>query len=159
MEALCVVNLAFSIAILVVLLQKSRKKEAEKPIILIDNSKISALNLKRANISIEELMSRARISGYFNLGDIDTAVFEPNGEISFLPSASRRRLSPKDFNFSPIREGLSRIIIYNGEFFDENLKLSGIKKDELEKLLEQRGSKPGEIFLATANEAGRVDFY
>ena len=159
MEIICILNLALSIAIIVILLEKFRKEGIKKPLILMENTKINEENMKTAKIDVEELMSFARLSGYFNIGDIDTAVLETNGEISFLPNPSRRRLNPKDFNFSPIREGLSRIVIYKGRIVEDNLVLSGIKKEELEKLIDRRGSKLGEIFLATANEAGRIDFY
>ena len=159
MEVLGVIIIAVQLVTIAILLQKRDKKRLQKPIILMENSKINTSAMNGAEISFEELMSRARLSGYFNLGDIDTAVLETNGEVSFLLKHSKRRLNPCDFNFSPVREGMSRIIISDGIINEKNLRLSGIRKEELFKLIEQRGSTLADILFATANEDGRVDFY
>ncbi|MBQ9531237.1 MAG: DUF421 domain-containing protein [Eubacterium sp.] len=162
MEILSLIISFLNFSILVFMLLKGDKKQNysdNKQVALIENSKINIENLKTSNINAEDLMSAARLSGYFNIGDIDTAILEKNGEISFLPKAMRRRLYPKDFNFAPLREGICRIIISQGRINYENLALSGIDETELKKLLEQRGNALDDIFLATANEAGRVDFF
>ena len=104
-------------------------------------------------------MGRAREAGYYNLGDIDTAILETSGKISFLPMPMKRQLNPKDFNFAPIREGICKTVIENGKINERNLNKSGITKQALFELLEQRGESPENILLATVNEAGRVDFF
>ncbi len=159
MDVLYVVLLTLITILLLFLLFNNSKKALKEPIILMENSKISIEGMKKAKISFEELMSRARLSGFFNIGDIDCAIMEKNGEISFLLNPSKRRLSPKDFNFSPFREGISRIIISQGTINEKNLALSGIDKNELFRLIEERGSKLECISFATANEAGRIDFF
>lgn len=162
MEIISVILSVLNFIILVFLLLKGEKKQipaVNEPIVIMENSKINIKAMEKADIKTEELMSFARLAGFYNLGDIDTAVMETNGKISFLPKAMRRRLYPKDFNFAPVREGLCRIIISNGRINSENLALSGIDEQALGKLLEQRGNTLEDIFLATANEAGRVDFF
>jgi len=162
MEIICAAFSLFNFILLLVLLFKKQligvfsKKNAK---VLMYNSSINIKALKNAGLSVDELMSRARIAGYFNLGDIDTAILEPCGEISFLAAPMKRSLNPRDFNFAPVREGLCRIIISDGRIIKENLFLSGISEEELFNLLSQRGSRLDDIFLATANEAGRVDFF
>jgi len=130
-----------------------------KPACLMKDGEINETALKKSRISVEELMSRAREQGIFNIGDIDTAILEPGGKISFLLMPMKRQLTPKDFNFAPIKEGLCYIVIKNGEINEKNLKKSGITKSALLELLEQRGQSAENIFLATVNEAGRVDFF
>ena len=156
-----IINILLAALIIIFLFKdknKNRNKE-ESPVILISDSTIIAKALESENISTEELMSRARKAGFFNLGDIDTAVLEPDGEISFLAVPIKRALNPADFNFAPVREGYSRIIIKNGSILKENLAFTGISEEALFNLLNQRGSRIQDIFLATANEAGRVDFF
>ena len=133
--------------------------KTNKPIALIREGQINESALKKAKMNLDELMSAARVAGFFNLGDIDTAILEPCGKISFLPMPMKRALNPKDFNFAPIREGVCRVIISNGNIIKENLQRSGISERAIEELLEQRGSSLGDILLATANDAGRVDFF
>ena len=156
-----IINILLSALIIVFLFKdknKKRRKKGKTAVIMTDST-INAKILESENISAEELMSRARRAGFFNLGDIDTAVLEPDGEISFLAAPMKRALNPADFNFAPVREGFSRIIIQNGSVLKENLAFSGISEEALFNLLNQRGSRIQDIFLATANEAGRVDFF
>ena len=159
MEILYVIISAVNFVMLAFLLMQNRKKHPQKPIILMENSKLNNNEMEESGIGIEELVSYARAAGWFNIGDIDTAILETSGEISFLPKPMRRRLNPKDFNFAPEREGICRIIISHGEINKENLRASGIDEDAVNKLLEQRGSTLADILFATANEAGRVDFF
>ena len=160
MEIIYIVIASLLSAFLVVILQcLIRNFARNKPITLISNSKINAAAMKKAKIGIDELMSSARLAGYFNLGDIDTAVFEPCGKISFLPLPMKRALNPKDFNFAPVREGASKTVVLNGRIIAENIRNSGISEEDIIKLLNQRGAELKNIMLATVNEAGRVDFF
>ena len=160
MEFINTILNGFCLVLLVVLLMKTKAKTLpEKPIKLMNNSKINSAALKKAGISVDELMSSARCEGYFNLGDIDTAILEPNGKISFLPQPMKRALNPKDFNFAPVREGVCTTVIKDGVVLEENLKKSGVSREAFFNLLEQRGESVKDILIATVNEAGRVDFF
>jgi len=156
-----IINIALAVLIIVFLLKNNKTKGLEhgKPIVLMSNSIINGEGMKEANIGIDELMSLARCAGYFNLGDIDTAIMEPNGKTSFLPLPMKRQLNPKDFNFAPVREGLCRVIISDGRLIKDNLFISGISEESVFELLRQRGDRLQDIMTATVNEAGRVDFF
>ena len=62
---------------------KARKFINGTPIILINNSKISKSALKKAKIELDDLITAARSAGYFDLSQIQTAIIEENGKISF----------------------------------------------------------------------------
>ena len=145
--------------VLLLLSPLSKVFELKTPVVLMKEGKIYESALKGSKITYEMLMSEARSQGYFNLGDIDTAIMETSGKISFLPMPMKRNLNPKDFNFAPIREGLCKTVIENGEINEKNLRSSGITRNELKQLLEKRGETEKSILLATVNEAGRVDFF
>ena len=147
------------IVALVVMLSVRQRRKIEAPLILLSNSRIDEKALEKSGESIDSFMSKARLAGYFNLGDIDTAVMETNGEISFLPKPMKLPLNPKDFNFAPVREGLCKTIISDGRIIEKNLSASGISEEALLELLEKRGNRAQDILLATVNEAGRVDFF
>ncbi len=53
--------------------------------ILYDNGKLYRKNLIKSKLDLNEFLMQCRINGYFNLADIQTAILEPNGRISFLP--------------------------------------------------------------------------
>lgn len=138
--------------LLSIITQKSimaRKFIAGKPIIIMKDGKIIRKNLKKARIEVDDLLTSARGNGYFDLSDIDNAIMETTGKISFQPVAKKRQLNPKDFNFSPEKEGLFINVIMDGKIIEDNLSVAGITKKELENMLKAKGDKIENIMLAT----------
>jgi len=130
---------------------KARKIISGQPIILIERGKIIKKNLKKAKIEINDLLTSARTNGYFNLGDIDYAIMETTGKISFLPMPMKRQLNPKDFNFAPVREGLCINVILDGRIMENDLKNANMTKKELERQLKSQDKKIENILLATVD--------
>lgn len=128
---------------------KARKFISGKPIIIIERGKISKEGMRKARIEIDDLLTSARVNGYFNLSDIDYAIMETTGKISFQPVAQKRELNPKDFNFAPEREGLYINVIMDGHVIEDNLSVAGVTKKELENMLKAKGDKLEDIFLGT----------
>lgn len=128
---------------------KARKFISGKPIIIIERGKISKRGMRKARVELDDLLTSARVNGYFNLSDIDYAIMETTGKISFQPVAQKRQLNPKDFNFAPEREGLYINVIMDGHIIDDNLSVAGVTKKELDNMLKAKGDKLENIFLGT----------
>lgn len=64
----------------------------------------------------------------FDLKELQTAILEENGRISFLAKSEHRPVSPSDLNLSPHKERLLPTYIMDGKILYENLLHSG--KDE-----------------------------
>lgn len=128
---------------------RARKIISGKPIILMENGKIIRKNLKKARIEVDDLLSSARGNGYFNLSDIDFAIMETTGKISFQPTAKKRQLNPKDFNFAPEKEGLYINVIMDGRVIEDNLDAAGITRRELDIMLKSKGDRLENIMLGT----------
>lgn len=128
---------------------KARKFISGKPIIIIERGKISKEGMRKARVELDDLLTSARVNGYFNLSDIDYAIMETTGKISFQPVAQKRQLNPKDFNFAPEREGLYINVIMDGHIIDDNLSVAGVTKKELDNMLKAKGDKLENIFLGT----------
>lgn len=158
MDAVEVILLVVNIILLLALLAQTRKKRFKKTVIMREGEFTEGA-LERAQISIEELFSQARENGCFNLGDVDTAVLEESGKISFLLKPTCRRLTPKDFNFAPVRDGIPRVIVKNGEIIEEELEKAEIKREEIMTVLLSRGRRLENILLATVTESGRIDVF
>ena len=75
-----------------------------KPLVLYHNGELYRNHLKKAKIDVTEFLEQCRISGYFDLSKIQTAVLEGNGKISFLEKSSDRPLTPSDINLSPAQD-------------------------------------------------------
>ena len=73
-----------------------------EPVIIIEKGKISKDQLKKCKIDINDLLQDARESGYFNINEINYAIMEPSGKISFLSwlRVSAFEYKDKDFIFN-----------------------------------------------------------
>lgn len=109
------------------------------PIIIIEKGKIIEDNLKKIKFDINDLLEEARINGYFNIDEIEYAIMEANGRVSFLPKNSERMVKVKDLDLKVPYEGLCANLIIDGKIMKKHLKY--IKKDEswLLKKLKKRG--------------------
>ncbi|MCC8073800.1 MAG: DUF421 domain-containing protein [Clostridiales bacterium] len=127
----------------------ARKIISGKPIVLIEQGKISEKSLKKAKIDINDLLASARLNGYFNIADIDCAVMENTGKISFQPTALKRQLNPKDFSFAPEREGLCYNVIIDAKIMQSDLKNAKMTEKQLKNQLKSRGVDLNNVLLAT----------
>lgn len=130
---------------------RARKFISGQPIVLMENGKIIRKNLNKARVEINDLLASARGNGYFNLADIDFAIMETTGKISFAPVSGKRQLNPQDFNFTPQKDGLYINVIIDGKIMEEDLKKSGMTLDELKRQLKSQGKKIQDILLATVD--------
>lgn len=131
---------------------KARRFISGEAIIIMQNGKIIKKNMKKAKIDIDDLIASARANGYFNLADIDFAIMEITGNISFMPIPLKRALNPKDFNFAPQKENLSYDVVLDGKFVEKEIEKSKVSKNELKKMIENREIKLSEIALASIDK-------
>ena len=123
------------------------------PTIILDRGKLYRENMKKAKLDLSEFMLMCRQAGYFNLTDIQTAVYEYDGKLSVLPVSTRRPVNPGDLNLSPPQEAILAEVIMDGRILDENLKRMGLDTRWLQKRLEEQGYKSAEeVFLGLCGE-------
>ena len=142
------------------LLPRSRKYINGSPTILMDGGKLYRENLKKAKLDLSEFMVMCRQQGYFNLNDIQTAVFEFNGQLSILPVSSKRPANPQDLNLTLPTETIQTEVIMDGRILGENLHRMGFNEKWLEKQLRVQGYKrPDEIFLALWDKQNQLTLF
>ena len=142
------------------LFPKSRKYINGTPTILMNNGKLYRENLKKAKLDLSEFMVMCRQQGYFNLSDIQTAVFEFNGKLSILPVSKKRPANPEDLNLSPAPEFIHTEVIMDGRILDENLKRMCLDDKWLQKQLNAQGyKKADEVFLALCDENNQLTVF
>ena len=129
-------------------LPRTRKYINGSPTILMNGGKMYRDNLKKAKLDLSEFMLLCRERGYFNLEEIQTAVFEHNGQLSILPRSANRPLSPDDLNLKPNQTSMGVEVIIDGRVLGENLSRMGRDENWLTKQLKsQKYSNAKEIFL------------
>lgn len=93
-----------------------------------------------------------RIGGYFDLSQIQTALLEHNGKVTFLPVEMQRPATPADFSIQPDQTLLQTPVILDGEVLPGNLQRIGKNVTWLMNQLRQQGYKEAEeVFLAMAD--------
>lgn len=141
-------------------LPKMRKFINGTPTIIMNNGKIYRKNLKKAKIDLSEFMVMCRQEGYFNLADIQTAIFEYNGRLTILPVSTKRPINPEDMNLSPQPEYISTEVIMDGRILDDNLKRMGLDTKWLQKQIKDQGFKSAkEVFLGICDQNKQLSLY
>lgn len=128
-----------------------------KPSILIYRGKINEQALKKEKFTISELQERLRVDGIFNLGDIEYAILETNGEISVVEKPNKRPCIPEDFNIMPEYEGITYDLVVDGKIMYENLKILGKNYQWLESQVKKFNIKPEEALIVTLD--GKSQFF
>ena len=130
------------------------------PTIIMSNGKIMRKNMKKAKLDLSEFMVLCRQEGYFNLDDIQTAVFEYNGRLTVLPKSLKRPANPEDLNLSPKSQYITTEVIMDGKILEENLKRMGLDGVWLEKQIKKQGYKNAkEVFLGLCDENKQLTLY
>lgn len=128
---------------------RSRKYINGAPTILMDGGKLFRENLKKSKLDLSEFMVMCRQQGYFDLSDIQTAVYEFNGRLSILPVSGRRPANPEDLGLRPAPAAIRTEVIMDGRILDDNLKCLGLDSRWLEKQLRGMGyGSHDTVFLA-----------
>lgn len=111
------------------------------PIVLINNGEIIYKNLQKAKLDINDLLREARIMNFFNINEIEYALMEANGKISFILKKEYDTPTLNDLKIKGESRKLEAEIIIDGKIIYKNL--TNIKKDEkwLKKELAKKGYK------------------
>jgi uncharacterized membrane protein YcaP (DUF421 family) len=139
---------------------KLRRIISGKALILFNNGEIYSKNLKKSRIDINEFLSQCRISGYFDLSNIQTIVLESNGKISFLPLSDQRPIIGNDLDIKPTQDMLVSNVIIDGKIMKGNLQHTGKNDKWLMDQLKKFDIKDiSEVFLATCDLNNKLQVY
>lgn len=139
---------------------KTRKFVNGTPTIILDNGKLYRENMKKAKLELSEFMVMCRQEGYFNLKDIQTAVFEYNGRITILPKSPKRPLTPEDMKLVTEKAEMCTEVIMDGRVLDENIKRLGLDEEWLEnELKNQNFNSEKEIYLGIYEPNKKLTLY
>ena len=125
--ALCIYGIvSIALNLITQKLPRTRKYVNGTPTILMDSGKIYRGNLKKAKLDLSEFMLLCREQGYFDLSEIQTAVFEHNGKLSVLPKTAYRPVTPTDLKIAVTPTYLGAEVIMDGRILGENLSRLGV---------------------------------
>lgn len=128
---------------------KSRKIIDSEPVTLVENGTIVDENMKNIRMTISELMMKMREKNAFNLADVEFAIMETDGQLSVLPKADKKPLTPSQMNIKTTSEGIMRDVIIDGNLMEENLRSAGVDKEWINTELKKQNIQDiSEVFYA-----------
>lgn len=131
-----------------------RKITCGKPTILVYRGKIDEEALRKERFTVSELQERLRGKEIFNLGDVEFAILETNGEVSVIQKPNKRNAIPEDFNIMPEYEGLPYDLVVDGKIMYENLTKIGKNERWLKNQIDKFKTTPENVLIATMDGKG-----
>lgn len=139
---------------------KIRKYVNGSPTILMNGGKLYRKNMKKAKLDLSEFLTMCREQGYFDLNDIQTAIFEYNGKLTILPNSANRPVTPADIELNPEPDHINTEVIMDGRIMNENLKRMGLDLQWLEKQVKAQGyHDTKEIFLGLCDNNNKLSLF
>lgn len=152
--------IAFSLNLITSKFPRTRKYINGSPAILMNGGKLYRKNMKKAKLDLSEFLMMCREQGYFDLNDIQTAVFENNGKLTVLPKSLNRPATPEDLKLNPKEDNINTEIIMDGRILEDNLKRMGLDLTWLNKQLKAQGYRNAkEIYLGLCDKDNQLSLF
>lgn len=118
-------------------------------LVLMDGGVLYRGSLRRAKLDVNDFLMMCRVAGYFDLSQIQTALFEYNGSLSILPKSADRPATPADLGQNPSPAPVFYNLIADGRVCEDALRRCGKDRTWLQKQLQaQNISSESDVFLA-----------
>jgi len=154
---LLIMSMQILVSVLSLKYSSARVLLCGKPSIVIKNGIIQESEMLNLRITINDLLEQLRLAGYYNLSDVEFAIFETNGQLSVLPKSQKRPTNPEDFNISTEYEGVNHSLIVDGQIDYDNLNKIGLTEEWLKQELLKFGiNDPSSVLIASIDPGGKL---
>lgn len=130
-----------------------------KSIILYEKGTIFEKNLLKSRMDVGEFLMVCRQSGYFDISKLDTVILEPDGKMSFIPTAAEKPPVATDLGLAPTQEKPLASVIMDGQIMHRNLSYTGNNETWLTKELAKQSTQLKDVFLATCDNNNTLTVY
>lgn len=137
-----------------------RRLTSGTPIVIIEEGKLIEKGLKKSKLDINDFLEEARINGYFDISEIEYAIMEANGIVSFLPKGKYSPLTPSDSKIKVNDKSLNANVVIDGNIMEKNLKYINKDKKWLKSRLKNLGYDDIEkLLLVTCDKKEKIEVY
>lgn len=137
-----------------------RKIIVGNPTVLMKNGRLYYEGFKKSRLDVNEFLMKCRNNGYFDITQIDTAIMEPNGRVSFLPVSEDRPATPKDMKITVTQDELVANVIIDGKVIEKSLSMIGKDGTWLRNQLKnQQHTDLSQILLASCDNKGTLTVF
>ncbi len=135
-----------------------RRMLCGKPVILIDNGKILADNLKNTRVTLDELTGHLREKDILDITSVQFAILETNGNLSVFPYPRFQPANAGDAGIPVPQQRLPITIVEDGTLLKENLRKAGKDDRWLQKQLQKNKTAAKDVLLLTVDDDNHVVF-
>ena len=137
-----------------------REFVAPPPITLVKNGEINLKNLKKARISVDDVLSEMRKKSIVDVKKVALALWEPDGEISFFLSPEHQPVTKSDLNITSQPFSYPTTIIKEGKINYEVLSNSPYNEETLKNNIKTiYNVEINEILLATLDQNNQLEIF
>ena len=129
-----------------------------KPVILIENGKIIQNNLRRTNITLDELTGHLREKDVLSIDQVQYAILETSGDFSVFPYPKHLPATAKDAGIQVKPQYLPITIIEDGHLFCCNLSVAGKDEAWVQQVLQEKKSTVSSTWLLTVDASDHITF-
>ena len=149
--------IAAEVLISALTLKSSRLRQllSGKPVPVISGGRLDQKALKKLRLSTDDLLEDLRLSGVFDLRQVQFAQLETNGQLSVLLRSGDAPATPAQLGQRVPQALPMRTLVADGAMREEPLRQLGLSRDWLERILKAAGVRQlKEVFLFCADEKG-----
>lgn len=134
---------------------KFRYMLSGRPAILVSPRGINYAELKKLNMTLDDLIEALRGCDVFNIEDVAYAIMETNGKMCVINKATVEPVTREDAGVKIEPNGLPVNIIMDGRLLKENVTLTGIDEKFIDKCLKKaKVNRIKEVLLFTLDNSG-----
>ena len=129
-----------------------------KPVILVENGKIMQENLRKTRVTLDELSGHLREKDVLDIGAVQYAILETNGNLSVFPYPKEKPASAKDAGIQVKPQYIPLTLVSDGTVLTDNLKKTNKDLAWIEKKLSEHQADIKSTYLLTVDGADRIFF-
>ncbi len=134
----------------------AKKLLSSSPSVVVSKGVIDIKAMKKARISIDELLCQIRQNGIYDLEEVDYAILEENGKMSIIPKSINRQPDRHDLNIQCKDSGVMHVLISDKLPNAHTLKIIGKDEAWLKRRINKMGLSLKDIFCMTIDDAGKI---
>lgn len=128
-----------------------------KPSFIIYKGKINRKEMAESRLTLTEVISEIRASGFNSVSEIYYMILEPSGKISVIPRISKQPLTPTDANIRVAENGIDHGIIIDGKIIKNALSVVGKSNKWLDAVLRSNNINSfDDVFYLAVDDNDRV---
>ena len=125
-----------------------------RPTIVIRHGRVDQAAMKRMRLTVDDLLENLRQNQVFDIGEVEYAVVETNGNMSVLLRPEYQPATAKQVGAVDDDAGIPVPVVCDGKMRDEFMRSVGMSPAKLKAILDEKGISQQEVFIMTVDAQG-----